>query len=151
MQRWLRLPKQLWGQLASEEFSRAVEELIERHGSVPGIIKRMEDMGLGSVAHSWISSNVNEPIFSEQLHELFGTGVLRALAAKLDLQPRDLVRRLSQVLPREVYRLAGTRPPQARALMWSGWRERERAREPSSEPSTAPIGLWSDHGRRTRL
>ncbi len=122
MQRWLRLPKQLWGQLASEEFSRAVEELIERHGSVPGVIKRMEDMGLGSVAHSWISSNVKEPIFSEQLHALFGTGVLRALAAKLDLQPRDLVRRLSQALPREVYRLAGTRPPQARAMIWSGWR-----------------------------
>lgn len=122
MQRWLRLPKQLWGQLASEEFSRAVEELIERHGTVTGIVRRMEEMGLGSVAHSWISSNVNEPIFSEQLHALFGTGALRALAAKLDLQPRDLVRRLSQALPREVNRLAESGNHNSGALMWSGSR-----------------------------
>jgi uncharacterized protein YidB (DUF937 family) len=122
MQRWLRLPKQLWGQLASEEFSRAVEDLIQRHGTVTGVLRRMEEMGLGSVAHSWVSNNVNEPIFSEQLHALFGTGVLRALAAKLDLQPRDLVRRLSQVLPREVNRLAESRGDASRTLMWSGWR-----------------------------
>ncbi len=108
MQRWLRLPKQLWGQLASEEFSHAVEELIQRHGAVGGVVKRMEELGLGSVARSWLSSNVNEPIFSEQLHALFGTGALRALAAKLDLQPRDLVLRLSQVLPRVIHRLAST-------------------------------------------
>jgi uncharacterized protein YidB (DUF937 family) len=122
MQRWLRFPKQLWGQLASEEFSRAVEELIQRHGTVTGIVQRMEEMGLGSVAHSWVSSNVSEPIFSEQLHALFGTGVLRALAAKLDLQPRDLVRRLSQVLPREVNRLAESANRHSPTLIWGGLR-----------------------------
>lgn len=109
MQRWLRLPKQLWGQLSGEEFSRAVEDLIQRHGTVTGIVRRMEEMGLGSVARSWVGDSVNEPIYSEQLHALFGTGVLRALAAKLDLQPRDLVRHLSQALPRAVNRLAGSR------------------------------------------
>jgi uncharacterized protein YidB (DUF937 family) len=122
MQRWLRLPKQLWGQLASEEFARAVEDLIQRHGTVTGVVKRMEEMGLGSVARSWVGNSVNEPIFSEQLHALFGTSVLRALAAKLDLQPRDLVRRLSQVLPREVNRLAESGNHISRNFMWSGWR-----------------------------
>jgi uncharacterized protein YidB (DUF937 family) len=106
MQRWLRIPKQFWGQVASEDFGRAVEDLIQRHGTVSGVVKRMEQMGLGKVARSWIGNNVNEPIFSEQLHALFGTGVLRALAAKLDLQPRDFVRHLSQVLPRAINRLA---------------------------------------------
>jgi uncharacterized protein YidB (DUF937 family) len=108
MRRWLQLPKQLWGQLASEDFSRSIEDLIQRHGAVNGIVKRMEELGLGSIARSWLSSNVNEPILSEQLHALFGTSVLRALAAKLDLQPRDLVRHLSQALPRAVNRLAGS-------------------------------------------
>jgi uncharacterized protein YidB (DUF937 family) len=122
MQRWLRFPKQLWGQIASEEFSRAVQDLIQRHGAVTGVVRRMEELGLGSVAHSWIGSNVNEPIFSEQLHALFGTGVLRALAAKLDLQPRDLVRHLSQALPREVNRLAATGAHGARAFPVGGWR-----------------------------
>jgi uncharacterized protein YidB (DUF937 family) len=65
---------------------------------------------------------VSEPIYSEQLHALFGTGVLRALAAKLDLQPRDLVRRLSQVLPREVNRLAESANRHSPTLIWGGLR-----------------------------
>jgi uncharacterized protein YidB (DUF937 family) len=115
MQRWMRIPKQLWGQLASEEFFLAVEDFVQRHGSVTGVVKRMERLGLGSVARSWLSSNVYEPIFSEQLHALFGTGVLRAFAAKLDIQPRDLVLRLSQTLPRVLNRLASSGNPGAHA------------------------------------
>jgi uncharacterized protein YidB (DUF937 family) len=111
------MPKQLWGQLASEDFSSAVEDLIQRHGTVSGVVKRMEQIGLGKVARSWMSNNVNEPIFSEQLHALFGTGVLRALAAKLDLQPRDLVRRLSQVLPRAINRLAEAAAPRPHSTL----------------------------------
>jgi uncharacterized protein YidB (DUF937 family) len=110
MQRWIRFPKRLWGQLASEEFLLAVEDFVQRHGSVDGIVGRMERLGLGSVVRSWLESNVYEPIWSEQLHALFGTGVLRAFAAKLDLPPRDLVLRLSQALPRVLNRLAS--PPQ---------------------------------------
>jgi uncharacterized protein YidB (DUF937 family) len=106
MHRWFRLPKQLWGQLASDYFSNAVEDLVKRHGDVSGVVKRMEELGIGSVARSWVHSSVYEPIFSEQLHALFGTAVLRAFAAKVDLQPRDLVRHLSQALPRAINRRA---------------------------------------------
>ena len=119
VQSWLRFPKQLWGQLASEDLVRAVEELIQRHGQVWGVVKRMEEMGLGSVAHSWVGSDVSQPIFSDQLHALFGTSVLRALAAKLDLQPRDFVRHLSQALPRAMNRLAETANPTA-SDSWHG-------------------------------
>jgi len=97
---------QLWGQLASEEFTRAVDDLIRRHGAVQGLVRRMEQLGFGSVAHSWMSDHARQPIFSDQLHALFGTGALRATAAKLDLQPRDFVRHLSQALPRAVQQLA---------------------------------------------
>jgi uncharacterized protein YidB (DUF937 family) len=106
MQRALRMPKPLWGQSASEEFFLAVVEFVQRHGAVRGLVMRMEQMGLGSVVRSWLYSNVHEPIFSEQLHTLFGTGVLRAFAAKLNLPPRELVRKLSQTLPRVLNRLA---------------------------------------------
>jgi len=120
MQRWMRIPKQLWGQLASEDFSDAIEDLIQRHGTVSGVVERMEQLGLGRVARAWVGSNVNEPIYSDQLHALFGTGVLRALAAKLDLQPRDLVRRLSQALPRAINRLASSGSPSPQGLFLEG-------------------------------
>ncbi|MDB6086259.1 MAG: hypothetical protein JWN43_4140 [Gammaproteobacteria bacterium] len=115
---WIRLPKQLWGQLASEEFARTIDDFIQRHGTVSGVLKRMEQLGLGTIARSWVGSSVNEPIYSEQLHALFGTGVLRALAAKLDLPPRDLVRHLSQALPRAINRLASSANAGTRGLMW---------------------------------
>jgi uncharacterized protein YidB (DUF937 family) len=79
----------------------------------------MEQMGLGDVANSWLSSDVRQPIFSEQLHALFGTGVLRAMAAKLDLQPRELVRHLSQALPCAIHRLASSPRPTGRISVWA--------------------------------
>jgi uncharacterized protein YidB (DUF937 family) len=92
-------PESWWGQSNSEAFCTAVVDFVQRHGAVGGIVKRMEQLGLGAVARSWLGSDVDVPIFSEQLHALFGTSVLRAFAARLGLQPRDLVRRLSQTLP----------------------------------------------------
>jgi uncharacterized protein YidB (DUF937 family) len=105
------MPNPLWGQSATDEFFLAVIDFVQRHGTVRGLVMRMEQMGLGSVARSWLYSNVHEPIFSEQLHALFGTGVLRAFAAKLNLSPRDLVRNLSQALPRVLNRLASAGDP----------------------------------------
>jgi uncharacterized protein YidB (DUF937 family) len=96
----------LWGQSASEAFCAAVVDFVQRHGAVSGIVKRMEQLGFGAIARSWLASDVHVPIFSEQLHALFGTGALRAFAARLGLQPRDLVRRLSQTLPQILNRLA---------------------------------------------
>jgi uncharacterized protein YidB (DUF937 family) len=108
MKRSTHFPKSLWGQSASEAFCTAVDDFVQRHGAVSGIVKRMEQLGLGAVARSWLSSDVHVPIFSEQLHALFGTSVLRAFAARLGLQPRDLVRRLSQTLPEILNRLASS-------------------------------------------
>ena len=108
MQRSIQISNVFWGQSASDEFFTAVVDFVQRHGTVRGLVARMEAMGLGSVARSWLYSNVHEPIFSEQLHALFGTGALRAFAAKLNLSPRDLVRNLSQALPRVLNRMTST-------------------------------------------
>jgi uncharacterized protein YidB (DUF937 family) len=98
----------LWGQSTSEAFCTAVVDFIQRHGAVSGILKRMEQLGIGAIAHSWLLSDVHVPILGEQLHALFGTSALRAFAARLDLPPRDLVRRLSQTLPQVLHGLASS-------------------------------------------
>jgi uncharacterized protein YidB (DUF937 family) len=101
-------PPSFWEQSTSEAFFAAVVDFVQRHGAVSGIVKRMEQLGLGAIARSWLVADVHVPIFSEQLHALFGTGALRAFAARLGLQPRDLVRRLSQSLPRILNHLASS-------------------------------------------
>jgi uncharacterized protein YidB (DUF937 family) len=75
----------LRGQSSNDAFCAAVVDFVQRHGAVSGIVKRMEQLGLGAVARSWLSSEVYSPIFSEQLHALFGTSALRAFAARLGL------------------------------------------------------------------
>jgi uncharacterized protein YidB (DUF937 family) len=67
-------------------------------------MRRMEERGMSSLVRSWTERGAHEPICAEQLHQLFGTGELRALAAKMDVQLRDLVRHLSQALPRLIDR-----------------------------------------------
>lgn len=94
----------LWSQSAGEDFERDVAEFVRSHGGTVHLLKRMELAGLGRVAESWIGNHAKEPITSEDLHRLFGTGALRAFAAKLDLPPREFVRRLTQELPRVVAR-----------------------------------------------
>ena len=118
MKRSTYFPQSLWGQSTSEAFCSAVVDFVQRHGTVSGIVKRMEQLGLGAVARSWLGSDVPVPIFSEQLHALFGTSVLRAFAARLGLQPRDLVRRLSQTLPEILNRLASSQGPTPAASMY---------------------------------
>jgi uncharacterized protein YidB (DUF937 family) len=111
-------PGSWWGQSTSEAFGTAVVDFVQRHGAVSGIVKRMEQLGLGGVARSWLGSDVHVPIFSEQLHALFGTSTLRAFAARLGLQPRDLVRRLSQTLPEILNRLASSQDPSPSAPVY---------------------------------
>ena len=100
-----------WEQSKSEAFCAAVIEFVQRQGAVSGIVRRMEQLGLGAIARSWLATDIHVPIFSAQLHALFGTGALRAFAARLGLQPRDLVRRLSQALPRILNNLASSQHP----------------------------------------
>jgi len=102
------LPKTLWGQSTSEAFCTAVVDFVQRHGAVGGIVERMEQLGLGAVVRSWLGNGLRIPILREQLHALFGTSTLRVFAARLGLQPRDLVRRLSQTLPQVLSRLASS-------------------------------------------
>jgi uncharacterized protein YidB (DUF937 family) len=96
----------LWGQSSSEAFCAAVIDFVQRYGSASDILLRMEHLGLGAIARSWVQNDLHVPLFSAQLHALFGTSALRAFAARVDLQPRDLVRRLSQTLPPIVHHLA---------------------------------------------
>ena len=111
MERSTYFPKSWWVQSTSEAFGSAVVDFVQKHGAVSGVVKRMEQLGLGAVARSWLGSDVHAPIFSEPLHALFGTSALRAFAARLGLQPRDLVRRLSQTLPPILNRLASSQGP----------------------------------------
>jgi uncharacterized protein YidB (DUF937 family) len=93
------------GGLVGGEMATLVNQLIEKHGGVQGIIMQMEQQGLGPTVKSWVGSGPNQPISPTQVHQAFGPQILSELAAKTGLNPQDLAAKLSQVLPQVVDKL----------------------------------------------
>ncbi|HWW19841.1 MAG TPA: YidB family protein [Steroidobacteraceae bacterium] len=93
------------GGLVGGEMASVVNQLIERHGGVQGIIMQMEQQGLGPTVKSWVGTGLNQPISPTQVHQAFGPQILSELAAKTGLNPQELAQKLSQVLPQVVDKL----------------------------------------------
>lgn len=102
----------LLGGAVGAEIATVVNSFIQQHGGVQGIVAQLEKQGLGATARSWVSSGPNQPISADQLHQVFGSGVIGQLAAKAGMNPQDLAAKLSQVLPTAIDKLTpgGTIP-----------------------------------------
>jgi len=100
------------GGAVGAEMVSVVNQLIEKHGGVQGIVAQLEQQGLGQTVRSWVGTGPNQPISPGQVHQAFGQTMLSELAAKSGLNAQDLAQKLSQVLPQVVDKLTpgGTIP-----------------------------------------
>jgi uncharacterized protein YidB (DUF937 family) len=98
----------LIGGAVGAEMITVVNQLIAKHGGLPGIVSQLQQQGLGPTVSSWISTGPNQPISPEQVHQTFGPEVMRELAAKTGLNPQELAQKLSQVLPQVIDKLTPT-------------------------------------------
>jgi len=64
-----------------------------------GLLNKLEQGGLGSVANSWIGSGQNQPVRPGQLGSALGPNIINTLAQKSGLSEEELTKQLSQVLP----------------------------------------------------
>jgi uncharacterized protein YidB (DUF937 family) len=103
----------LLGGAVGAEMATVVNSLIQQHGGLQGIIGQLEKQGLGATARSWIAQGPNQPISPDQLHQVFGSGMIAELAAKAGMNPQELTQKLSQVLPTAIDKLtpSGQVPP----------------------------------------
>jgi uncharacterized protein YidB (DUF937 family) len=103
----------LLGGAVGAEMATVVNSLIQQHGGVQGIIAQLEKQGLGATARSWIAQGPNQAISPDQLHQVFGSGMIAQLAAKAGMNPQELAQKLSQVLPSAIDKLTpeGALPP----------------------------------------
>ena len=101
------------GGLVGGEMATVVNQFVEKHGGVQGIVSQMQQQGLGNTVKSWVESGANQPISADQVHAAFGSDVIAGLAAKVGMQPADLAAKLAQVLPQVVDKLTpnGVVPP----------------------------------------
>lgn len=81
-------------------------QLIERSGGVQGLVSSLQQHGLGGAAQSWVGTGGNQPVSGEQLGQALQSGGLASVvhdaAAKMGVDPSDLMAKLSQVLPHAV-------------------------------------------------
>jgi uncharacterized protein YidB (DUF937 family) len=95
----------LLGGAVGAEMVTVVNNLIQQHGGIQGVVTQLEQQGLGGVARSWISNGVNQGISPAQISQVFGSGTLGQLAAKAGMNPQELAAKLSQVLPTAIDKL----------------------------------------------
>jgi uncharacterized protein YidB (DUF937 family) len=95
----------LLGGAVGAEMATVVNGLIEKHGGVQGIVAQLEQQGLGSTVRSWVGNGPNQPITPDQVHQAFGSDMVKQLAAKVGLSPEDMAAKLSQILPQAIDKL----------------------------------------------
>jgi uncharacterized protein YidB (DUF937 family) len=95
----------LLGGAIGGEMATVVNSFIQQHGGVQGLVAQFEKQGLGPTVQSWIGTGANQPISPDQVHQVFGSGMIAQLAAKAGMNPQDLAQKLSQVLPGAIDKL----------------------------------------------
>jgi len=90
-----------------------VNNILEQHGGVQGIVNQFEKNGLGATVSSWVGTGPNQAISPGDVHRTLGPDLLQQLSAKSGLSVDDLSQRLAQVLPKAVDNLTpdGVIPP----------------------------------------
>ncbi len=77
----------------------SVQQLIDDSGGVDGLLKKLEDGGLGEQAKSWVSTGENQPVEPEQLANALGPETVNKLSATSGLSVQSLLPLLAMFLP----------------------------------------------------
>ncbi len=87
------------GGLVGGSITTLVEGVIAQHGGVQGLVEQFEKGGMGGLVQSWVGTGTNLPISADQLHQVLGSDTVKGLAAKLGIDPQEMLQKLSAALP----------------------------------------------------
>jgi len=79
--------------------------MLQQNGGLGGVLGKFRQAGMGAQADSWVSTGQNMNISPEQLQQVFGSGALSDIAAKLGMSQDQAGSAMSQVLPELVNQL----------------------------------------------
>ena len=79
-----------------------VNQVLEQHGGLQGVVSEFEQKGLGATVRSWVSTGPNQPISPDDLHRALGPDLLQQLSQKTGLPVQELTRKLAEILPQAV-------------------------------------------------
>ena len=79
-----------------------INQIIQSHGGVQGLVNQFEQKGLGGIAQSWVGTGPNQPVSADQLLHVLGSDNVAQFAGKLNVSPEELLNKLSELLPEHV-------------------------------------------------
>ena len=98
----------LLGGIVGAGMVSVVNNVLEHHGGVQGVVGEFEKNGLGPTIQSWVGTGPNQPISPDDVHKALGPDLLQKLSEKSGLSVQDLTEKLSHVLPQAVDKLTPT-------------------------------------------
>jgi uncharacterized protein YidB (DUF937 family) len=92
----------LLGGIVGAGMVSVVNNVLEKHGGLQGVVNEFERNGLGSTVRSWVSTGPNQPISPDEVQRALGPDLLQQLSQKSGVSVEELSRKLSEVLPQAV-------------------------------------------------
>jgi uncharacterized protein YidB (DUF937 family) len=89
--------------------------LLQQSGGLQGLMNKFSQAGQGNAFSSWVGTGQNQSISSDQIQNVLGSEQVKALAAKLGIDPNQASSFLAEYLPKVVDKLtpAGKIDPNA--------------------------------------
>ena len=75
-------------------------------GGLQGLVKTLQDNGLGNEVASWIGTGQNMPVTPDQILQVIGNDRLQSIAQKFGLSPQTLSSGLAEMLPHVIDHLS---------------------------------------------
>ncbi len=95
----------LLGAQAGSGVLSALNRLIDEHGGVQGVVSHLTQRGLVEPVKSWVSRGPNQPISSDQVLKVLGSGTMLHLGVIAGMSVPDLGRELATFLPQVIDKL----------------------------------------------
>jgi uncharacterized protein YidB (DUF937 family) len=102
----------LLGGIVGGGMAAVVNQILEQHGGLQGVVSEFEQKGLGPTVRSWVSSGPNQPISADDVQRALGPDLIQQLSQKSGMPANELARKLAEILPNAVDRMTpnGTIP-----------------------------------------
>jgi uncharacterized protein YidB (DUF937 family) len=103
----------LIGGVVGAGMATAVNDIMQKHGGLEGMVKEFQSKGMGDAVKSWVGMGPNMGISPDQVHQMLGPDMLATLAQKTGMNVDDLKAKLAQAIPMAVDKMTpgGAIPP----------------------------------------
>jgi uncharacterized protein YidB (DUF937 family) len=88
------------GGIVGGAMATAMNQILDKHGGLQGVVNQFERNGLGATVQSWVGTGANQPISSDAVQRVLGDDLLQQLAARSGMSLPELTGNWRRCCPR---------------------------------------------------